>query len=204
MKCLSGRESGAKGTAGGAGWSSEGVFTADACSCIPVHRSFERLQVCFFNILRAHARKCTLRSFKRIKLPPDVGRTSHNPLTLQSSTLGWQIRMTSFGAYGRDLKHPLPHIALSVRQPCLPQSANPALLTTVSWDKYHRVFTEAIWSYSQLCRVFVVESVGWFDPLLMQLSALWLLGCEKKKVNVSKLSKIFLKDIKYIKILCLI
>lgn len=97
-----------------------------------LHPGFERPQVCFFNILYALARKCTLRSFKRIKLPPDAGRTTHNPLTLQSSTLGWQIRMTSFRAYGHDLKHPLLHIALSVRQPGLPQSANPALLTTFS------------------------------------------------------------------------
>lgn len=116
----------------------------------PASAAAERPQVCFFNILYALARKCTLRSFKRIKLPPDARRTTHNPLTLQSSTLGWQIRMTSFRAYGRDLKHPLLHIALSVRQPGLPQSANPALLTTFSWDKYHRVFTEAIYSYSQL------------------------------------------------------
>lgn len=124
---LSGRDFVAEGTAGGAGKSSEGVFTTDT----QLHHSFERLQVCFFNILHAHTGKCTLRSFKRIKLPPDVGWTTHNPLTLQSFILGWQIRMTSFRAYGRDLQQPLPHIALSIRQPCLPQSANPALLTTV-------------------------------------------------------------------------
>lgn len=131
MKCLSGRQFGLSVSAGG-------VFTSDTQLC----HTFCPVQVCSFNILHAHTGKCTLRSFKRIKLPPDVGRTTHNPLTLQSCALGWQIRMTSFRAYGCDLKH--PHTALSVRQACLPQSAMPALFTTVAWDKYRRVFTEAI------------------------------------------------------------